>query len=115
MARRVQVAQRQADAAAGRRARSRAQSPAQARQLDESGAAGHACQKARQHQHDTDLYGHVYPGEMDRYAARLDHAAEMADAAKMRPDEEDDDPDSEEPTWRADVVSALGGTRTPTF
>jgi integrase len=40
-----------------------------------------------------DLYGHLYPGEMDRYAARLDDAAGIADAAKMRPDEEDDDPD----------------------
>lgn len=44
-----------------------------------------------------DLYGHLYPGEMDRYAARLDEAAGMTDAAKMRPDQEDDDPDSEEP------------------
>ena len=43
-----------------------------------------------------DLYGHLYPGEMDRYAARLDDAAGIADAAKMRPDEEDDDPDSGE-------------------
>jgi len=32
-----------------------------------------------------DLYGHLYPGEMDRYAARLDDAAGMTDAAKMRP------------------------------
>lgn len=45
-----------------------------------------------------DLYGHLYPGEMDRYADRLDEAAgnaldeaaEDADAAKMRPDEDDD-------------------------
>ena len=29
-----------------------------------------------------DLYGHLYPGEMDRYAARLDDAAGIADAAK---------------------------------
>ena len=35
-----------------------------------------------------DLYGHLYPGEMDRYADRLDEAAGNADAAKMRPDEE---------------------------
>ena len=35
-----------------------------------------------------DLYGHLYPGEMDRYADRLDEAAGDADAAKMRPDEE---------------------------
>jgi integrase len=38
-----------------------------------------------------DLYGHLYPGEMDRYAARLDDAAGIADAAKMRPDELADD------------------------
>jgi len=29
-----------------------------------------------------DLYGHLYPGEMDRDAARLDDAAGEADAAK---------------------------------
>jgi hypothetical protein len=33
-----------------------------------------------------DLYGHLYPGEMDRYANRLNEAAGMTDAAKMRPD-----------------------------
>ena len=38
-----------------------------------------------------DLYGHLYPGEMDRYASRLDDAAGIADAAKMRPDELADD------------------------
>jgi integrase len=42
-----------------------------------------------------DLYGHLYPGEMDRYAARLDDAAGEADAAKMRPNDEDADPDEE--------------------
>jgi hypothetical protein len=35
-----------------------------------------------------DLYGHLYPGEMDRYADRLNEAAGMSDqadnAAKMR-------------------------------
>ena len=31
-----------------------------------------------------DLYGHLYPGEMDRYADRLDGAVAMADAAKCR-------------------------------
>ncbi len=36
-----------------------------------------------------DLYGHLYPGEMDRYADRLDDAAGITDAAKMRPDDED--------------------------
>ena len=38
-----------------------------------------------------DLCGHLYPGEMDRYAARLDDAAGIADAAKMRPNEPTDD------------------------
>ncbi len=37
-----------------------------------------------------DLYGHLYPGEMDRYTDRLDEAAGDADAAKMRPDGDDD-------------------------
>jgi integrase len=46
-----------------------------------------------------DLYGHLYPGEMDRYADRLNEAAGMSDpaddAAKMRPDDDDDDQDKE--------------------
>jgi integrase len=29
-----------------------------------------------------DLYGHLYPGEMDRYADRLDVAADEASEAK---------------------------------
>ena len=37
-----------------------------------------------------DLYGHLYPGEMDRYTDRLDEAAGNTDAAKMRPNEDDD-------------------------
>ena len=40
-----------------------------------------------------DLYGHLYPGEMDRYADRLNSAADEPDAAKMRPD---DDPDEQD-------------------
>ena len=43
-----------------------------------------------------DLYGHLYPGEMDRYADRLDEAATEGDAAKMRPDEDADETDPEE-------------------
>ena len=43
-----------------------------------------------------DLYGHLYPGEMDRYADRLDEAATEGDAAKMRPDEDTDEADPEE-------------------
>jgi integrase len=46
-----------------------------------------------------DLYGHLYPGEMDRYADRLNEAAGMADpaddAAKMRPDDDEDEQDEE--------------------
>jgi hypothetical protein len=42
--------------------------------------------------------GHLYPGEMDRYTDRLDEAAGNADAAKMRPDGEDDDSLAEGPT-----------------
>ena len=42
-----------------------------------------------------DLYGHLYPGEMDRHAARLDDAT-GAGAAKMRPDDPDEDDDDEE-------------------
>ena len=37
-----------------------------------------------------DLYGHLYPGEMDRYADRLGDAATASDAAKMRPDDNAD-------------------------
>jgi integrase len=32
-----------------------------------------------------DLYGHLYPGDMDRYADRLDIAIEEASTAKIRP------------------------------
>ena len=45
-----------------------------------------------------DLYGHLYPGEMDRYAARLDDAAGEAgeaDVPKMWPDDPDEDDDDE--------------------
>jgi integrase len=37
-----------------------------------------------------DLYGHLYPGEMDRYADRLDSAAGDASKAKIRPDDAED-------------------------
>lgn len=43
-----------------------------------------------------DLYGHLYPGEMDRYADRLDGAAGNADAAKMRPADTGDEPNEGE-------------------
>ena len=42
-----------------------------------------------------DLYGHLYPGEMDRYAERLDSAACDADKAKIRPVDDDDEQDEE--------------------
>jgi integrase len=38
-----------------------------------------------------DLYGHLYPADMDLWADRLDAAAE---AARIRPDDENDDPDA---------------------
>ena len=47
-----------------------------------------------------DLYGHLYPGDMDRYADRLNSAAEDAaqdtDAARMRPDDPGEEPGPEE-------------------
>jgi integrase len=47
-----------------------------------------------------DLYGHLYPGEMDRYADRLNEAAGMSDpaddAAKMRPDDDLDENQDEQ-------------------
>jgi integrase len=43
-----------------------------------------------------DLCGHLYPGDMDRYADRLGDAAEAADPAKIRPDEPDGDPGAED-------------------
>jgi hypothetical protein len=38
-----------------------------------------------------DLYGHLYPGDMDRYADRLDSAADEARKAKTRPDDDEDE------------------------
>ena len=40
-----------------------------------------------------DLYGHLYPGDMDKYADRLDDAAIDARTAKIRPEDEEDDPE----------------------
>jgi hypothetical protein len=39
-----------------------------------------------------DLYGHLYPGDMDRYADRLDSAADATDPAKIRPDYDEGGP-----------------------
>jgi hypothetical protein len=41
-----------------------------------------------------DLYGHLYPADMDLWVDRLDSAAEEAGTARIRPDDEDDDPDA---------------------
>jgi len=41
-----------------------------------------------------DLSGHLYPGEMDRYADRLDNAAGDASKAKIWPDDDEGDPDA---------------------
>jgi hypothetical protein len=38
-----------------------------------------------------DLYGHLYPGVMDRYADRLSEASGMSDVARMRPDDSADE------------------------
>jgi integrase len=43
-----------------------------------------------------DLYGHLYPGDMDRYADRLDSAADQAGKSKISPDEPDQDEDGRE-------------------
>jgi integrase len=40
-----------------------------------------------------DLYGHLYPGDMDRYADRLGEAAEAVDPAKIRPEDTGGGPD----------------------
>ncbi len=60
-----------------------------------------------------DLYGHLYPGDMDRYADRLGDAAELADPARIRPDDEDDDPAATGQYLTWGNGGALGGTRTP--
>ena len=38
-----------------------------------------------------DLYGHLYPGDMDRYADRLGDAADNSSKAKMRPEDDEDE------------------------
>jgi integrase len=40
-----------------------------------------------------DLYGHLYPGDMHRYADRLDDAATDARTAKIQPEDEEDGPE----------------------
>jgi integrase len=41
-----------------------------------------------------DLYGHLYPGDRDRYADRLDSAAEDVGTARIRPDDDETARDS---------------------
>jgi integrase len=41
-----------------------------------------------------DLYGHLYPADMDPWVDRLDAAAGEAGTTRIRPDDEDDDPDA---------------------
>ena len=44
-----------------------------------------------------DLYGHLYPGDMDKYADRLGDAATNATGkAKIRPDDAEDEGDTTE-------------------
>jgi hypothetical protein len=40
------------------------------------------------------LYGHLYPADMDLWVDRLDAAGGEAGTARIRPDDEDDDPDA---------------------
>lgn len=49
---------------------------------------GHACITTT-----LDLYGHLYPGDMDKYADRLYDEAANTGKAKTRPDHEENDPD----------------------
>jgi hypothetical protein len=67
-----------------------------------------------------DLYGHLYPGEMDRYADRLNEAAGMSDpvsdAAKMRPDDDEDEQDEEcLERLPGETVARSEGLEPPTF
>ena len=67
-----------------------------------------------------DLYGHLYPGEMDRYADRLGSAAEDAaediGKVKIRP-EEDEDEDGAEllALLPGNSVARSEGLEPPTF
>ncbi len=63
-----------------------------------------------------DLYGHLYPGDMDKYADRLDDAASEATGsskAKARPDDEETTRTNHDRAVYLRIRSALGGTRTP--
>src|SRR5262249_16382894 len=45
-----------------------------------------------------DLYGHLYPGDMDRHADRLATAPDQADKTKVRPDGPDQGEDGKRPS-----------------
>ena len=60
-----------------------------------------------------DLYGHLYPGDMDRYADRLDSAAKDAGTAKSGPDDDEGSGAAPSTMLTCRLVGALGGTRTP--
>ena len=62
----------------------------------------------------------LYPGDMDRYADRLNSAAEDAaqdtDAARMRPDDPDEEQrPEEEACWPGGTVARSEGLEPPTF
>jgi len=61
-----------------------------------------------------DLYGHLYPGDMDKYADRLDDAAADATGkAKTRPEDERRPGRIMTGPSTCGNCGALGGTRTP--
>jgi len=61
-----------------------------------------------------DLHGHLYPGDMDKYADRLDDAATDAGKAKIRPRRRRRRPgEIMSGPSSCENMSALGGTRTP--
>ena len=60
-----------------------------------------------------DLYGYLYPGDMDRYADRLDSAARTADPAKSGQTTEAIKRTLHRHRSDLGVRCALGGTRTP--
>jgi hypothetical protein len=41
-----------------------------------------------------DLYRHLDPADMDKYTNRLDQAARDVGTAKIRPDDDEDDPEN---------------------
>ena len=63
-----------------------------------------------------DLYGHLYPDDMDEYADRLDDAATDAGTAKIRPDNKEDGPEDSLPgRLPAQTLARSEGLEPPTF